>query len=450
MKFNYDVNFQRGIIELMVNDVTFAQNATQYLKKDFFSNQMLSFFFDVVTKLVEEYDYASWSMMENEIFKFSPDSQEQYTTILKQIKEPTQARDYDYIRENLEKFAKKAIAFQINEKLIKAQSKDPDKIADLIMKDVESMNYLSFQKQDFMTLNESYKIMEESASKTSKVLSLGIPDIDDALGGGVPRETLTMAIGGTNVGKSIFLVNAAYNFIKNGHKVLMVTLEGEKRQSMLRMISRATQISYGKVRTNSLTDSERDQVKSMKDNYKDSLMVKHIAEFNYTIEDFCNLCRQVYKDFKFDAIVLDYGQIMGAKGRFNSIRERQMHVHRGLASMGAVHDAAVLTVAQGTRDAQSKNDKGDLLLRMTDVSECFEICRVASTVLTLNRSAQDEDTDKVRILLDKQRDGKKGVLQSCKTDMSFIGFYGDDMEGLGFMDDEQPIDNNLPGEVHGN
>lgn len=445
-QFKFDKTFQQGIIALMVEDTIFGQKAASYLDPKYFTNSHIAFFFSAAQKLIAEYEYVSWSMMEAQVLNFTIDKREEYAQILHQIKNPQLPRDTEFIRNNLEKFTKKAVAYHINEKLVKAQQKDPDKIISLIEKDLEELKHINFQKTDMMTLGQAERLMEESSQQSEQVLALGLPDIDDALGGGIPRETLTLAIGGTNVGKSLFLINAAYNFLKEGHKVFMVNLEGERKQAMLRLIARSTQLPYGRIRTHSLNDKERERVHNVAQQYKDNLLMKHIGEFNYTIEDFYTLCRDVYKDFQFDAVVLDYGQLMSSKQRFNSIRERQMYVHRGLSSIASVHNSAVLTVAQGTRDAQAKNNQGQYL-RMTDISECFELCRVASTVLTLNRSEEDEVNNKVQILLDKQRDGKKGILQSCYTNMEWVGLYGSDLEGLGFITDEQGANPNLPGEA---
>jgi hypothetical protein len=79
------------------------------------------------------------------------------------------------------------------------------------------------------------------------------------------------------------------------------------------------------------------------------------------------------------------------------------------------------------------------LVRMGDIAECFEIVRCAATVLTLNRSEEDQLGERMRVLLDKQRDGRTNIVEICKTDMSRIAIYGPQSEGLGFMTPDQYI-----------
>jgi replicative DNA helicase len=121
------------------------------------------------------------------------------------------------------------------------------------------------------------------------------------------------------------------------------------------------------------------------------------------------------------------------------MRQEQAFIHRSLATVAGEVDALMVTVAQGNREAQDKNAKASEMLRMVDISECFEIVRAAATVFTLNRSLKDQDADRVRILLDKQRDGATNVVEICKSSFARMCFYGHESEGLGFMNREQYI-----------
>ena len=64
--------------------------------------------------------------------------------------------------------------------------------------------------------------------------------------GGLPRQTLTTILGGTNVGKSLMLINLTYNAMINDKKVLCRYHEGQDEQTSLRFLSRFTGIPYMK------------------------------------------------------------------------------------------------------------------------------------------------------------------------------------------------------------
>jgi hypothetical protein len=59
----------------------------------------------------------------------------------------------------------------------------------------------------------------------TKMIPTLIPALDAALRGGVEAGTLNVVLGGTNSGKSVFLVNFGVGAVTAGHRVLYVSLE---------------------------------------------------------------------------------------------------------------------------------------------------------------------------------------------------------------------------------
>jgi len=447
LRFNFDDNFQQGILQLIIQDPHFCQKALMYVRPEYFKNSYYGYFFKTFKFLSEKYDRIDDLHIQNELLKFDEEDQEKYNRIYADIKNLNGVpRDFQYIRNNLKKFIQKATTWHINQKLVKAQHKDPDELFKMIQKDITASAMVNFEEDDSMSFNDLRKVMKESAESVGVLLPLGIPIIDAALGGGVERETLTLALGGTNVGKSIFLINVCYHWLTQGFKVLYLNLEGRKIQPLLRLGARALHVPYGRVRNHDLTDEEWERFNNFKKQYGENLRIKHVAEFGYTVEEFTAYCKDLYKEFPFDGIVVDYGQLLQTKEKFRDLRHRQAHVHQCLDGLAGMFKAACLTVAQGNREAQGKNDQGFRLLKKEDISECFEITRKAATIFTLNRSEQDEQAERVRILLDKQRDGEKGVIANCKTNMAYIAYYGSEEEGLGFLSHEEYESNqtNIP------
>jgi circadian clock protein KaiC len=59
----------------------------------------------------------------------------------------------------------------------------------------------------------------------SKRVSIGVPDIDAMMGGGIPTSSITMISGGAGTGKTILSINFAYDGLMNGESVVYVTFE---------------------------------------------------------------------------------------------------------------------------------------------------------------------------------------------------------------------------------
>lgn len=431
--FEFNDEFQLGIFEIMLNDLYFCGQSVSQLKPEYFKNEYYAFFFNTIKKLYEESNSVPSKMqLMNEILKIVPEKQEMYFAILKRIYLPKFC-DHFYIKTNLTRFCKKASNFHIYETLRKNTNQDPEFVHESISKMFEDQRSINFNSVACQTVGQLTQIMEKSADDVKKLIPTFMPKIDKALDGGVPRGTLTVGLSGTNVGKSIWLINWAYHLIKNGYKVFYVNLEGFENQTILRLASRAIGCTVSDVRHNRLNDLDIKKRNAFEAEFKDKIQIYHNATFDFKFEDLIPIARQKKSEFDFDVMIIDYVQIMKSKKTYKELRHEQSYTHRGISSLCAELDVAGVTVAQGNRETQEKNNKGFSLIRMDDISECFEITRAAATVVTLNRSDADKEMDLARVLLDKQRDGQTGVIEICKTNFSRMAFYGDQKEGLGYL-----------------
>jgi hypothetical protein len=84
--------------------------------------------------------------------------------------------------------------------------------------------------------------------------------------------------------------------------------------------------------------------------------------------------------------------------------------------MSAELNIAIVTAAQLNRESHKKLKNGEII-RSDGVSETIGIAHVSETILTLNRSRNDEENQKMIVCLDKCRDARAGLLIECNTDM---------------------------------
>ena len=438
-KMPFDDNFQLAIFEMLMVDKYFAEKCFSHLKPEYFKNEYFAFIYTTLKSLYEKHKtIPTKNQLKNEILLIrDPKKSELYAMIYKRIIEPTLVRDYDYVKTNLAKFVQRGIFYQINEMVLKSSSNDPEKTLSEIERLTEAASSVSFDSVKTENLSNIEQLLEESAIEAGNLIKTYLPTIDDAMCGGVPRGTLIVGLSGTNVGKSIWLVNWAYHLVKDGKKVFYVNLEGYKKQAQLRLISRAIRAPYNDVRWNRINHHQKEQMVKFQNECGKNFEYFHNSSFDFMVEDLIPVLRKVKQDFNPDVVMVDYGQILKSKRKFEGIRHEQAYIHRALASIAGELDVLVATVAQGNRDTNVKNHEASSLIRMTDISECFEICRAAATVVTLNRSEKDEGMERAKILLDKQRDGKKNVIEFVKTKFSEMCFYGHESEGLGFVNSKQ-------------
>jgi replicative DNA helicase len=439
--FTFDDRFQTTIFELLITDKYFAEKCFEQVTPQNFKNEHYASIYNILLGIYRKYNAVPTKyQLRNELLQISnPTKSAICLEIFKRITEPTDTRDYEYVKKNLENFITHNHMHQMVNDIIKNQG-DPQKAIELASKQMEEIHKVNFSTAKTENLSNITSILERSASQATQLIPTFMPTMDAAMGGGVPRATLTCGVSGTNVGKSIWLLNWAYHLINNGYKVLYVNLEGYEEQPMLRMITRALKANFFNVRWNRLTDYERDMVKKFESESGKNFEFMHNSSYDLTLEVLLPQIRRVYSNFKFDMLMVDYGQLIKTQRKFQDLRHEQAYVHRALATVCGELNVAGATVAQGTRDTNIKNGNGSALIKMTDISECFEIMRACATVFTLNRSEKDEEMELVRILCDKQRDGKKNIVEICKTDFSKMCFYGPETEGLGFINTKQYIE----------
>ena len=383
-----------------------------------------------------KYPVPSGNQLKNEIAKITdPKLSSLYIKIFERITSPQDFRDYDYVKENLNHYLQQRMIFKLTNYITKNQLSSPDKLLETMKREISDIDSIGSDRLEVKGLDNLQANLERFAEEAKNLVPTFLPTIDKAMGGGCPKGTLAMGIGGTNVGKSIWLINWAYKLIKSKRKVLYINLEGYEDQVLQRLIARAVRAPMYHVKNNTLTPHQRELMISFQNECKDYFKFFHNDSFDMTIESFLPACRAILKDFQADAVIYDYGQLFKSKRNHDGLRHEQAYCHRAMTSFAGERDIKhlAITVAQGQRDTNVKNNSGSSLVRMTDISECFEINRAAATVFTLNRSEKDEEMERIKILLDKQRDGKKNITEVCKTDFNTLAMFGDESEGLGFM-----------------
>lgn len=435
IKLPFDDKFQLTLLELMLTDKRVAEKCFLHLRPEFFPNEYFAKIFGMLHQLNEKNPFPSQNQLKNEIAKITdPKASQIYISIYKRIIEPQDFRDYEYTRTNLNSYLKQRTIVKLTNNILKNQSAPPEKLTEMIESELRVINGISAENIKLRTLDNLLGFLDECAEESKNLIPTFLPSIDKELGGGCPIGTLALGIGGTNVGKSIFLTNWTYKLIMAGYKVFYVNLEGYELQTMQRLVARAIRAPIYNVKNNKLTGMQRDQVLEFEKKCKGNFKFFHNDSFDMTVETFIPALRNIIQnDFKADVVVYDYGQLFKSKKNHDGQRHEQAYCHRAITTLAGELKHLAITVAQGQRDTNIKNNSGSSLTRMTDISECFEINRAAATVFTLNRSEKDEEMERMKILMDKNRDGKKNVVEICKTDFATLAMYGDESEGLGFM-----------------
>lgn len=442
----YDLSFQQSCIHLALIDDHFCTQMVKYLGnskelKEFniFEHEDLNVLFKMIVESFKQYQKKpSESQLRQKIMEKREEERRSLTHALNAVYK-SDISDEKYYRDNLTGFIKQGIFlkayFKMKDVWVK---KDSDQAYKTFQGMLDKLNAVSFEKDSVFKLDDFAMNYEKTKNSTSNRVPTGIHKLDKDLLGGFPRQGLVVVLSGTNVGKSMFCISLGSQALKSkdaggvsrDFKVLHVNLEGNAVSTLFRYYANLAQIPYNNIAQGLLTDEEQARLKRVEEQYKSRFMLKNFAgTFGVTIESLEAWCKETYKTFKFDVLIVDYGQLLETQRETEGYRHIMTTVFRGLDTMSKAFDCCVISPAQATRAAQGKQNpfgnqfakfqqptKSDLpVMRSEDISEAFEIARVAEIILSLNASDEEKVQNRLRLFLEKQRDGAKNQTYGLHT-----------------------------------
>lgn len=159
----------------------------------------------------------------------------------------------------------------------------------------------------------------------------GILDLDNDLGGGLPKGTLNIIRGYMG---DMFATSLGANALRQGLKVLHVPLLSSERHVEEQYASNLSGILRRLyVEQRRLNKSSMEHLKELKP-YESILKIIKNHEIKITVESLQKHCREYFNAFKFDMIVVDYTfNLRGEKVDNERTRERNVYVLQILKSM---------------------------------------------------------------------------------------------------------------------
>lgn len=246
----------------------------------------------------------------------------------------------------------------------------------------------------------------------------GLPELDKVTDG-LHRGDLVIIAGRPSMGKSAFAQNVAEHGCSSGYAYLLFSLEMGKDQITDRMIASMGYISFSRIRSGNLSDSDFPQI---------SKATGELNSFNFAIDDTPGVSlheirsksRKMKRQSGLDVVIIDYLQLMkmAKDNRVQAIGE----VSRGLKQLARELDITVIALSQLNRAVDSRPDKRPT---MSDLRDSGEIEQDADVILFPFRPAaycdkcrdrkNDSEHDSERhqrlaeIIIEKQRNGERNI-----------------------------------------
>jgi replicative DNA helicase len=311
--------------------------------------------------------------------------------------------------ENFQKGFRMAVEYQ------KTQKVTPENMKDVINKSKEIFNSRSNISFDD-DLGDDFEDPEtHKQTQVTDLISTGWSDLNTWLSGshngGWEKGTLNFLVGETNIGKSIWLANIAFNAYVNGYNVLLISLEMSSKKLAKRIGSNAFDINIGDY-TEFANDKMRmtDYINELKANCGTGLKPigkLRIKRFGSAgCGDIRSFIRKSSQELnvKWDLIVLDYFTELNNDHGISI--EKSYFYHKSnagdLFEIGVDEDVAVVTAHQLSGDAFGAGVDD---ISMKSLGESKGINHVADNIIAIAQTAEQRLNREYYLKYLKPRDG---------------------------------------------
>jgi replicative DNA helicase len=280
------------------------------------------------------------------------------------------------------------------------------------------------------------RIFREGKSITG--VATGYGELDKLTSGFQPSELLILAARPSQ-GKTALALNLAENMaIRSGHPCAIFSLEMSKESLLQRLVASVAQIDAHKFRTGHLNKEDwRRMTEALGVISAAPLWIDDAGSIS--VLEIGAKARRLKRDKGLSLLIVDYLQLITARGRFGNRNEEVSSISRGLKGLAKELQIPVLVLSQLTR-APERDDRGP---QLSDLRESGAIEQDADVVMFIYRpnffkqGATPEEREETELKIAKQRNGPtesvKFVFRSRLTRFeeaapdAFSSFGADDM-----------------------
>src|SRR5712692_5719636 len=237
-------------------------------------------------------------------------------------------------------------------------------------------------------------------------LATGYQQLDNLTAGLQPSEVIVLA-GRPSMGKTALALNIAENVaLRGGEPVAIFSLEMSRESLLLRLIAAHARIDAHRFRTGHLSrDDGRKMTQSLNQLAEAPLWIDDSGAA--TVVEMGAKTRRLKRDKGLSLVIVDYLQLLAARGRFSNRNEEVTSITRGLKGLAKELKVPVLVLSQLTRAPEREERRPQL----ADLRESGSIEQDADVVLFIYRpniykpDETPEERAKAEIIIAKQRNG---------------------------------------------
>jgi replicative DNA helicase len=300
---------------------------------------------------------------------------------------------------------------------IQQQALEADEDADAILDRAESSIFqlaedriraglISMKEVVAGNMERLERIITEGRKVTG--LATGYPELDNLTSGLQPSEMIILAAR-PSVGKTAFALNLAENIAVRAEEpqaVAIFSLEMSKESLLMRLLSSLSPVDAHKFRTGHLSQGDWKVMTQALGRLSQSPLWIDDAG-SATVVEIGAKARRLKRDKGLDLIIIDYLQLIAARGRFSNRNEEVTSITRGLKGLAKELKVPVLVLSQLTRAPEREDRRPQL----ADLRESGAIEQDADVVMFIHRpnafktEESPDERARTELVIAKQRNG---------------------------------------------
>jgi replicative DNA helicase len=398
------------ILAHLLGDQTFSRTASPYIKREYFTERTHQIIFELIEAYIHQYKKTpSKQAIEIELGKVDKLNDEEYQQAEHIVKSLTvdPKTDTAYVINTAEEWCRTRAMYNALVESFNIQKKNEREALGAIPKILQAALGVCFDTHighDFFAdADARYDYYHQVEHKVPFDIEL----LNHVTRGGVSKKSLTILMAGVNVGKSAMMCHMSAANIKDGKKVLYITLEMSEEMISQRIDANLMDLTIDDVMA--LPEGQyKAKIKALRQLYGGDLKVKEYPTKQGGSANFRHLLNELKLKSNFvpDIIYIDYMNICMAStitGNKSGMYEYVKAVSEELRGLAVEFEVPIVTATQFNREGFKSSDPG-----MEDVAESFGTTATADLILALVRNEQMDAAGEILCIQLKNRYSDKG------------------------------------------
>jgi replicative DNA helicase len=394
---------EKTILSNLIHNEEFSRKVVPFLKKEYFLDPYENHIADELLTFFNKYnkpaslDILAIQLSNREKIGNEIANLESYINELTFITE-----NNEWLLEHTEKFCKeRALQNAILDSFDIIEGKDKIHTRDAIPSMLSEALSVCFDTSVGHDYFEDHEQRFDFYHRVEERIPFDLELFNKVTKGGLPKKSLTIAMAGTGVGKSLFMCHVAASTIMQGKNVLYITMEMSEEQIAKRIDTNLLNMTTDDLETVDKDSYDSRMAKLIKKNHG-SLIVKEYPEYGAHAGTFRALIEElkIKKNFHIDMLIIDYLNIC-ASSRLKAETSSYTYI-KSIASelrgLSKSFNIPVLSATQTTRGGYDNSDVG-----LTDTSESFGLPATADIMFALITTDELTELNQMMVKILKNR-----------------------------------------------